>query len=514
MAETVLLPKIGITVESCIIGAWNKKAGDTVAIGDVLFSYETDKAVLECESTAGGTLLEVLYNEGDEAPVLSPVCVIGSPGENYQDVLRGGESVGGESFGGSTKSVEGIDGERASSQHKDSGRDARAPSSDTNGADRANGIDARALSKDIGGSESTDGIVGIKISPRARNLAERLGIDYGAAAPSGPNGRVIERDIEQLARVLPASAEAVPALAGVAGAVQAVAAGVAAKVATASLDAKAAAGATNIPAVAVAAKASGTGDGEAGYSDEKLPNIRRVIARTMQKSLSEMAQLTHHHSFDATNVLALRAQFKQFGKQRGMDGVTIGDIILYAVSRILRDFPDFNAHLIDGSVMRRFRDINLGVAIDTERGLMVPTLFNAGEKTLKQISAEVKALAGAARSGSINPDLLGGATFTVSNLGATGIEMFTPIINPPQVAILGVCGVTTRVRAAVANATGAAGSAGAVGSAGAAAIEAYPSMGLSLTYDHRAVDGAPAAVFAQKICEGLENIQMLLISGD
>jgi len=215
----------------------------------------------------------------------------------------------------------------------------------------------------------------------------------------------------------------------------------------------------------------------------------------MIKSLSETAQLTHHHSFDAEKLLALREDFKRHGGGYGLEGVTIGDIIIYAVSRILKSFPDFNAHLLPGDVMRRFHSVNLGVAMATDRGLLVPTVFGADAKSLRELSAEIKELAGGARTGSISPDKLGGATFTVSNLGATGVEMFTPIINPPQVAILGVCGIATRARAAQGG-----------------GIEAYRSIGLSLTYDHRAVDGAPASAFAQKLCECLERIDLLLIN--
>jgi pyruvate dehydrogenase E2 component (dihydrolipoamide acetyltransferase) len=126
---------------------------------------------------------------------------------------------------------------------------------------------------------------------------------------------------------------------------------------------------------------------------------------------------------------------------------------------------------------------------------MVPTLFDADKKTLRQISAEVRQLASAAGTGAINPDLLQGATFTVSNLGATGVEMFTPIINPPQVAILGICGISPKTRI---KADG--------------GFEAYQSMGVSVTYDHRIIDGAPASRFAQKICEALEHINMLMVS--
>ena len=177
----------------------------------------------------------------------------------------------------------------------------------------------------------------------------------------------------------------------------------------------------------------------------------------------------------------------------GCAGITLGDMLLYAVSRTILDHPDLNANTVGEDVVRRFRHVNLGVAVDTPRGLMVPTIFNADQKSLLEISQEVKALAADARSGKISPDLLVGGTFTVTNLGSAGVEMFTPVINPPQTGILGVCGITQRVRA---------------GKDGQ--IELYPAMGLSLTVDHRVVDGAPAANFTKALCRNLEQFTALL----
>jgi pyruvate dehydrogenase E2 component (dihydrolipoamide acetyltransferase) len=181
----------------------------------------------------------------------------------------------------------------------------------------------------------------------------------------------------------------------------------------------------------------------------------------------------------------MREGFKSSDESPGYRGVSIGDILLYVVSRALARHPEINALVADKGV-RKYNIVNLGVAVDTPRGLLVPTIYNAEKKTLREISAEVKSLATACVEGRISPDLMKGGTFTVSNLGATGVEVFTPIINPPQAAILGVCGVTERVRK---------------GECGQPVI--YPSIGLSLTYDHRAIDGAPASRFAAELCEAL-----------
>ncbi|MDR2163926.1 MAG: 2-oxo acid dehydrogenase subunit E2 [Clostridiales Family XIII bacterium] len=449
MAEAVLMPQSGISVESCIIGTWKKSVGDTVSVGDVLFDYETDKASFECESTADGVILEIFYHDGDEVNVLKPVCAIGSKGDDISAIRV--EAGVGQVAVDDAPSVAG-----ASTQYISAITDESSLS--------------------IGPAEpGSEGVVKADpadISPRAKHAAERLGLYTGAAIPSGPNGRTIERDIIALAASgsvasdvsIPSTlvSEPVP-------------------VAAVSNDVVAA-GTVNID---LPLQAAGP------YSDKQFPKIRMLIAEAMHSSLKGSAQLTHHHSFDATEVQAVRKAFKD-NAGPVTSGVSIGDMILFTVSRVLTEYPYMNAHLVGASTLRRFERVNLGVAVDTPRGLMVPTIFGADEKSLIEISAEVKELAEAARNGNIDPDLLKGGTFTVSNLGPTGVEMFTPILNPPQIGILGVCGLTTKVRVTESG------------------MEAYPSIGMSLTYDHRAVDGVPASRFAQAVCDRLAQFSILL----
>ena len=406
MAIAVLMPKVGITVESCIIGEWLKKPGDTVSEGDVLFSYETDKATLECESTVSGTLLECFYENGDEVPCLVSVCAVGKPGEDVSAL--------------------------------------RPEKAGTAKEEKAASVPAAKAAAAPVSSGSSSGAV----SPRAKDLAERSGTDLSTIAGTGPNGRVIERDVR---RVLAEGPDA------------------------AALDKASAAQ----PA------------GEAEYEDVRLSTIRKTIARTMFRSLSGMAQLTHNFSFDASELLACRARFKAEGGEQA--GITLGDMILFAVSRTLLSCPDLNAHMLEETSIRRFKHVQLGVAVDTERGLMVPTVRDADTKSLLQISKEVKELAAACRAGSINPDLLAGGSFTVSNLGGFGVESFSPVINPPQTGLLGVCTIVQRPRTAKDG-----------------GIELYPAMALSLTYDHRALDGAPASRYVQELCRKLENFTAFL----
>ena len=410
MANAVIMPKAGITVESCIIGTWEKKVGDSVKVGDILFTYETDKASFECESTEEGTLLEIFFNDGEEVPCLMNVCAIGAPGEDCS-ALRPGDAAPVE-----------------------------APTEEAPKAEAAS-VATPVESTAVAGDKTA-------VSPRAKKLAERAGVDASLATPTGPNGRIIERDV----RTLMENPVAAPAV-------------------------------TATPAVQAIP--------EAEYEDVKFSGIRRAISKSMSTSLSTMAQLTHNTSFDATAILAYRKLLKN--SEGDVSGITLGDIVLYAVSRTLLNHPDLNAHMLDDNNIRLFKHVNLGVAVDTPRGLMVPTIFNADQKSLLEISKEVKELAAACREGNISPDKLSGGTFTVSNLGNLGVESFTPVINPPQTGILGVCGTVDRVKK---------------GKDGE--IKIYPAMGLSLTYDHRAVDGTPAARFQKELGYNLENFTALL----
>lgn len=417
MAVGILMPKQGITVESCVLTEWKKQVGDEIKVGDVLFTYETDKASFECESNEAGTLLALFFEDGDEVAVLTNVCAIGKSGEDFSALIPAKEGAAAVTIAAASSSG-------AATVHESEVKPEPAETVAT-----ANGE--------------------LKVSPRAKAAAQRLGVDLSTVTPSGPEGRIIERDLaaaNTLAKDITAVAE---------------------------------------PTAQTAAVAA------TEYEDIKLSGVRRSIAKAMVNSLSSMAQLTHHFSFDATEILALRALLKTSGKALGLPNVTLNDMILFAVSRTLKNHPYCNAHLTGDSI-RLFKHVNLGVAVDTERGLLVPTIFNADTLSLAELAKQSKALAKEAQSGRISPDKLTGGTFTVSNLGALGVEMFTPIINPPQTCILGVCNLQTKVKL----------------------IDGQPvyyqAMGLSLTYDHRAVDGAPASRFMQELCGNLEKFNALL----
>ena len=429
MATVVIMPRQGQSVESCIITSWAKKVGDEVKAGDVIFSYETDKSSFDETTEAEGVMLAEFYGEGDEVQCLENVCVIGAPGEDISQYMKGGAAPAAPAE------------EAAPKEEK------AAPAAVVEAA-------PEAQPKEEGGR--------VFASPRAKALAEKAGVDYRLASPTGAEGRIIERDIEALLDKGVQPAEAPKAEAPKAEVTKAA------------------------PAPAATAEPA------VEFEDVKLSNVRKVIARSMHDSLANSAQLTLNMSFDATAIQAFRAAVKANGEAMGLANITLNDVVTFAAVKTLKEFPELNAHFLDDKI-RLFKEVHMGVAVDTERGLLVPTVANASKMTLNEFSKACKELINEAKGGHINPDKLAGGTFTVTNLGAFGIESFTPVINPPQVAILGVCGITTKVKAAKDG-----------------SIAAYPAMGLSLTIDHRAVDGAPGAKFLKALCLNLEHFNQLL----
>lgn len=432
MANVVIMPRQGQSVESCIITTWQKHPGDKVEVGDILFSYETDKSAFDEPAQVAGTMLAVLANEGDVVPCLDPVCVIGAEGEDISALIKKGDEA------------------------------EAAPAEEAKAEEAKPVAEAEATV-----SESTDRVF---ISPRARHLALKTGCDLSKVIPTGPHGRIIERDVNKaLDAGFTTTTDRIEAFF------------------SGKLIAEEAAPAAEIKEE-VKTVAAPVADDLRAYDEEPFSNVRKVIAKSMHASLSEMAQLTLNSSFDATNLLAYRKKLKENGEALGLSKITINDMVLYAVARILPNYPEINANVVD-KTFRKFRHANVGMAVDTERGLLVPVLFGAEKMTLAELSTQTKTLAGKARDGKLSPDEMSGGSFTVSNLGSMGVESFTPVINPPQTAILGVCCTVNRLKAD-----------GSV----------YPAMGLSLTFDHRAVDGAPAAKFLKELCDALANFDLLL----
>lgn len=456
MAKPVLMPRQGQSVESCILTEWYKSEGDTVSQGDLLFAYETDKAAFEEEAQADGILLKQFYEAGDEVPVLVNVAVIGKEGDPVDEFRPEGQA-------GSEPQPSSAPAEEIPVKEAESGQPDMQASSEPN-------------------VELHDCNSKGAISPRARKLACEKRVLLQGVVGSGPGGRIIERDIQEEIkngkRLTPLAHKKAEG-----EGLQAPAEGKAPYGKISSKDLVEASAAS-----AGSAKTSSAPVSTGEYTEIPLSNVRKIIAGAMYNSLQNSAQLTHHMSANASKMLQLRKLVKGKQKEGYTYNITLNDMVVYAVIRALKIHPEANAQFLDGKI-RQFNKVNMGLAVDTERGLLVPALLNADDLSLTGLSSQLKTLVDSARGGSVSPDLLAPemASFTISNLGNYGVEMFTPVINLPQVAILGVNTIIQRPT------TMADGSFG-----------FQPFIGLSLTYDHRALDGGPATQFLAEIKNQIE----------
>jgi pyruvate dehydrogenase E2 component (dihydrolipoamide acetyltransferase) len=324
-------------------------------------------------------------------------------------------------------------------------------------------------------------------------------LNTAGLAGSGPGSRIIERDVAAaLHSRAPLTAAAKAAAHG--AAVPPFGAGIGGRVTAADMVSGATAEAARA-AVPVAARV-GAADFPGPVMETPIKGIRKLIADRMYQSLAESAQLTLNGRASAVRVQEVRKRMKESGEALALAKVTVNDLVLFAVSRVLPLFPFMNAHKT-GDVLKTFQRVHLGVAVDTPRGLMVPVIRNADLLSLPQISAEAKRLAAAAQGGAIDPGDLAGSTFTVTNLGGLGVMSFTPILNAPEVGILGVCGIALQPLQKPGGADG--------DPSGGIVFE--PQIGFSLTINHQVVDGAPAARFLKALGNAVADIDLYLARG-
>lgn len=442
MPTPIMMPKAGNSVESCVILKWHKQAGDAVKDGEIVLDVETDKAVVQVESPTAGTLLTQFFAVGQEVPVLTCVGVIGIAGEDVEpfrpSILR--PAV----------------------------------------------VNVVAPPPVVTVAPTTPAPM-LEASPRARSLADQHGILLKDVQPTGPNGRIIERDVQRaladqqtrLTRLAREQAQQEHV------SVPAVGSGLGGRVTSADLQITQ----PIAPDVMVVPEldVTPTPDG----ITIPLQGVRKMIAERMRQSLQNSAQLTLNASANATALLALRRRFKGSAPTLGMQDITLNDLLLFVVARVLLNYPALNATLHDHTITQ-YQRVHLGFAVDTPRGLLVPIIKDAHQRSLRQISQETQRLVASIEANKITPSELQGGTFTVSNLGALGIESFTPILNPPQVAILGVGKVDLKPVQ------------------GDGQVEFLPHLALSLTVDHQAVDGAPAARFLQALTQALTDVDLWL----
>ncbi|MFA7017409.1 MAG: dihydrolipoamide acetyltransferase family protein [Sphaerochaetaceae bacterium] len=440
MATEVVMPKQGNTVESCIILEWKVQEGDTVKVGDVVCEAETDKSTIDVESTAEGTVLKLWYQAGDEVPVMQPILTVGEKGEKVEKPASVVE-------------------------------EATAPPTEQATEKKAEEVVTPVPSVVASGEHG--------VSPRAKGAAAAGGIDPTSLTPSGPKGRVIERDViaavDGRAPLSPVAKEALLAQ-GLEAPRQG--SGIGGRVLSSDL----------VDSVQPLADVAFPGPVE----ETPVRSVRKITAQRMHASLATTAQFTMNAYADATALQSLRARFKASAPELGLQGITINDIILYAVAKTIVQFPYMNTHFL-GDKMLTFTHVHLGSAVDTPKGLLVPVVKFADQRSLKGISDEFKRLATASIAGKAQPEDLSGGTFTVTNLGALGIDTFTPVLNVPEVAILGVGGISMR---ALEDADG--------------DFVFIPHIGLSLTIDHQGVDGAPAAKFLKALCANIGAVDILL----
>lgn len=471
MAQVVVMPQLGNTVESCLITTWLVKVGDVVDAATLLCEIETDKSAMEVPAGVAGTVLALLAEEGDEVPVKQPIVVVGEPGENVEEYLAGA---------GLPPVTTGEAGEISDTVPEHNAEPVVEAVETTAALRQAQGAAPAAQGSEAG------------VSPRARGLAASQGIEAGLLAGSGPEGRVIERDVQAAIAAGPGLTAGVRAQAegfvpGAAGS------GIGGRVTRADLASESPVEPLDSSGTVVSTSSTSVNREFPGaVTETPLKGIRKVIAERMMNSLATSAQLTYTATAPAAGLLALRKRLKGAADPE-LSAVTVGDLVGFAAVKTLAKHAVVNGHLSDG-VLRVFASVHLGMAVDTPRGLLVPTLQFADTLTLRDFSKFSKQLAMDAIAGSISPDLLGGATFTVSNLGAFGIESFTPLLNVPQVAILGVDAIFPR---AVINADG--------------SVGAEQRIGLSLTADHRVIDGADAARYLKDLCAAVADIDLTVL---
>jgi pyruvate dehydrogenase E2 component (dihydrolipoamide acetyltransferase) len=440
MATPVEAPKLGNTVEECLIAKWLKAKGDPVSAGETIAEIETDKATFELPAPVSGTLLATFFPEGALVPVFTVICAIGEPGEDVE-ALRpkaGGPAPRQEVTGGQAEAPA----PPPTGKVGQAGPEGAPPAMVGQTLSSVNPVKAEPI-----------------LSPRARRFAEEHGFHLESVAGSGPGGRILEEDLRRLYYSMPRTSSAARRR------------------------------------MEEGAAARGEGSGPAGMilsedlgpAPARLSNIRERIARRMRESLASTAQYTLNASAGAAGLLALRARIKA---TPGAPEINIGDMVVFCAIQALLDFPDLNAELIDGRIYRHTH-VHMAFACDTPRGLMVPVVRDADKLSAGDLAARMRTLTAAANQGHIAIDDLSGGTFTVSNLGGLGIESFSPVLNPPQVAILGVDAIQVKpVRRD-------------------GRIEFIDVIGLSLTCDHQAVDGAPGARFLQVLKRHIENVETL-----
>jgi pyruvate dehydrogenase E2 component (dihydrolipoamide acetyltransferase) len=430
MAIVIDMPKLSDTMQEGVIAKWNVKEGDKVSSGDVIAEVETDKATMDVEVYDAGTVLKIMAKEGEAVPLGGIMAIIGKPGEDISDLL-GGKSAGAPA---TEAKVE------AKAEPK---AEAKEASADTKGKQE------KSFDPILGDLESKPVPVAsderVKASPLARKMAEEQGLDLGNIKGSGPEGRIVKKDV--------LAAESAPAKS------------------------------TPAPAAKAVFVAPSAED-----EDIRISQMRKTIARRLAESKFTSPHFYETIDIDMKQSIASREQLNAISDVK----ISFNDFVVKACAVALRRHPKVNTSWLD-DVIRVNGSVNVAVAVAVEDGLLTPVIRNADQKGLRQISAETKDLATRARDKKLQPEEWEGSTFTISNLGMYGIEEFTAIINPPNAAILAVGAI--RDVPVVENGQ----------------VVPGKRMKVTLSSDHRVLDGATAAEFLSTLRQLLENPSSMLL---
>ncbi|MFP6870063.1 MAG: dihydrolipoamide acetyltransferase family protein [Nitrospinota bacterium] len=433
MPTPLPMPKLGLTMEEGTILQWLKSDGEAVEKGEIILQIQTDKVEYDVEAPADGLLLKTLAGEGDVVPVGSNLAVIGDEGEDISAFASASE--------GALSASEGAPGAAEDT--------AEAPSPPPPPARAAPIPSAPAASVPTATVSPANGRV--LASPAARRIARELGIDYRTLRGTGPGGRIVQADV----RAAAASG----------------------------------AGATATGAMPPAPPAAQSGP-PAVASTVPVAGMRKVIVERMGASWDQVPRVTLQAEVDLTNLLAVREASKLAWETDLGVKVSLNDLLTFYTARAVRRCPQVNVQLAGGEI-RRMQDVNIGIAVAVDEGLMVPVIRGADQKSIDQIARETRSLAESARAGNLPLTALEGGTFTISNLGAFGVDHFSAILNVPESAILTVG--AARERAVVRGGE----------------VVPRTTCFLGINADHRLVDGVPAAQFLATLKEILEHPKVM-----
>jgi pyruvate dehydrogenase E2 component (dihydrolipoamide acetyltransferase) len=443
-AELILMPKMSDTMEEGVIASWLVKVGDEVSSGDILAEIETDKATMEFEAYDDGTVLYIGAEVGSSIPIDGLIAVIGDKNADFQKLIDAHKN------------------KKSDSSKKEEKPTADKPKTETSSSPKADTTPAPVAEnrspKPTGSSTTSGGR--IKASPLAKKMAEDKGYDLSEISGSGDNGRIVKKDIESFTpQAKPVASEA--------------------KSGSEKAPSSQSGSSYVIPSAPV---------GEESYTEEKVSQMRKVIAKRLSESKFTAPHFYLTMEIDMDKAIEARKSMNEVSPVK----ISFNDLVLKAAASALRQNPKANASWL-GDTIRYNQHIHIGVAVAVEEGLLVPVVRFADSKSLAQISAEVKELGGKAKNKKLQPSDWEGNTFTISNLGMFGIEEFTAIVNPPDACIMAVGGI--KQTPVVRNGE----------------IKIGNVMKVTLSCDHRVVDGAVGSAFLQTFKQLLENPVRILI---